>query len=146
MILGGLASLAVAMLLYLVVAVPWQFALPATFMGIGHAVLFPAVLAGGSASFPGRFRGLGMTLTLGMMDLGALIGAPLIGETVHRCAAGRIAGLPDHVPGNGGAARGVGNLLCGDARAASRLTSRAAPEELRCAVRCRYFARGCAFS
>jgi MFS family permease len=93
LIVGGLASFIAATLCYLPVHSAWQLAIPATFTGIGHAVLFPAALAGGSATFPHRFRGLGTTLTLGMMDLGAMIGAPLAGGLVH---GARLAGLPGY--------------------------------------------------
>ncbi len=93
LIVGGLASFALATLLYLPVHSAWQLAIPATFTGIGHAVLFPAALAGGSATFPHWYRGLGTTLTLGMMDVGAMIGAPLAGGLVHHA---RVAGLPGY--------------------------------------------------
>jgi hypothetical protein len=45
--------------------------------------LFPAVVAGATISFPLRYRGLATTLILAMMDIGFLIGAPLIGGIVH---------------------------------------------------------------
>ena len=79
MIVLGQASLVMSVLAYLVVDSYAGLALPAIFTGIGHAILFPAVMAGGSLQFPVRYRGLATTLMLASMDIGTLIGAPLIG-------------------------------------------------------------------
>jgi MFS family permease len=79
MIIVGIGSLAVAMLLFLVVQERWQLIIPAFFTGIAHALLFPAIVAGGSTAFPTRFRGLGTTLMLSTIDVGNLIGNPLVG-------------------------------------------------------------------
>ncbi|HUY31393.1 MAG TPA: MFS transporter [Pirellulales bacterium] len=83
MILIGLASLSLGMLLFPLVKVDWQFVFPALFIGAAHALLFPAVIAGGSGAFPARYRGLGTTVMLATFDLGNLIGAPVIGEILH---------------------------------------------------------------
>jgi MFS family permease len=80
--LAGLASMTLSLLLFLLVRREWQFAIPATFMGIAHAMLFPSVVAGGSSVFPGRYRGLGTTLMLATFDLGNLVGAPIAGHLV----------------------------------------------------------------
>lgn len=80
--LAGLASMTFSILLFLVVQREWQLAIPATFMGIAHAMLFPSVVAGGSSVFPGRYRGLGTTLMLATFDLGNLVGAPIAGKLV----------------------------------------------------------------
>jgi MFS family permease len=79
MILLGQASLVTSVLAYLLVESYAALALPAVFTGIAHAILFPAVLAGGSLQFPVRYRGLATTLMLASMDIGTLLGAPLIG-------------------------------------------------------------------
>jgi MFS family permease len=71
------------MLLFLPVRQAWQFVFPAVFIGVAHAMLFPAVIASGSGSFPARYRGLGTTVMLAMFDLGNLIGSPLVGEILH---------------------------------------------------------------
>lgn len=84
MIVLGLASLVIGMLLFLPVRGPWLLIPPAIFMGIAHASLFPAVVAGASGAFPGRYRGLGTTLVLAMFDVGTFLGAPLAGEIVTR--------------------------------------------------------------
>jgi MFS family permease len=83
MILAGLTSLSISMVLYLVVRQPWTLVVPALFTGIAHALLFPAIVAGGSTSFPTRFRGLGTTLMLAMVDVGGMFGNPVIGGILH---------------------------------------------------------------
>lgn len=83
MVYLGIASLVVSLLAYLPVQSQWGLAVPGVFAGISHAVLFPAVTAQGSVSFPNRYRGLGTTLMLAMLDIGALVGAPMIGSLVE---------------------------------------------------------------
>ena len=91
MILVGLCCLATSMLMYLVVRTEWQLAAPGLLQGMAHALLFPSVIAGGSSSFPARYRGLATTLMLATFDAGNLIGAPMIGGMLRY--AGR-SGLP----------------------------------------------------
>lgn len=91
MILIGLSSLVLSMVLCLAVRQHWHLILPAVFLGIAHALLFPSVVAGGSSSFPVRYRGLGTTLVLAMFDLGNLLGAPTAGIILH--VSGQL-GLP----------------------------------------------------
>jgi MFS family permease len=83
MILVGLAALVVSMFAYLPVRSQWSLAVPGVFAGISHAVLFPAVTAQGSWAFPNRYRGLGTTVMLAMLDLGTFVGAPLVGGLVE---------------------------------------------------------------
>jgi MFS family permease len=78
---------------YLVVGSEWQLLIPAVLTGAGQAILYPAVVAGGSASFPSRSRGVGTTLMLATIDLGTLVGAPLIGGIVFY---GKQFGLPGY--------------------------------------------------
>ncbi len=82
-ILIGLGGMAASMVLYLVVEQAWQLAIPAVVAGFAHALLFPAIVAGGSTTFPIRYRGLATTLVLGMFDMGNLIGQPAVGNTLH---------------------------------------------------------------
>lgn len=77
-LLGGVLMV-VAMLLFMLVRQQWQLALPAIVLGTAHALLFPSIVAGGSTSFPFRYRGLGTTLMLATFDLGVLIGGPTTG-------------------------------------------------------------------
>ena len=83
MLLCGMLSLAVGILSFLLVKTEWQFAFPAVLIGIAHAFVFPAAVAGGSGAFPLRYRGLGTTLMLSMFDLGNLVGMPAVGEMLH---------------------------------------------------------------
>jgi MFS family permease len=78
-VLLGLTFMASSALLYLMVRETWQLVVPGLAAGIAHALLFPAVVAGGSTAFPERYRGLGTTLMLAMFDVGNLVGAPMIG-------------------------------------------------------------------
>lgn len=93
MVLLGVIFLALDMLSYLIVSAEWQFVFPAIIIGVAHAILFPAVVAGGSSAFPDRYRGLGTTVMLAMFDLGMLIGSPTAG-TILRVAD--FAGLPKY--------------------------------------------------
>jgi len=83
MMLIGMASLVVGMLLFTVVRSPWMLAIPAIFTGIAHALLFPSVVAGGTATFPLRYRGLATVAVLAVIDIGTLIGSPLVGGIVY---------------------------------------------------------------
>ncbi|MEX0677150.1 MAG: MFS transporter [Pirellulales bacterium] len=93
MIFMGLALLAVSLLCYLPVTTQWGLAVPGFFAGMAHAVLFPSVTAKGSTSFPSRYRGLGTTVMLAMLDTGMLVGAPLVGQLVE---LSKNAGLPPY--------------------------------------------------
>ncbi|HEX7379834.1 MAG TPA: MFS transporter, partial [Pirellulales bacterium] len=93
MLLFGMLSLALGMLSFLLVKTEWQFVFPAVSIGIAHAFVFPAAVAGGSGAFPLRYRGLGTTLMLAMFDLGNLVGMPVVGEMLHWYKS---LGLPDY--------------------------------------------------
>jgi MFS family permease len=94
MILLGQAALVASLLAYLLVESYAALALPAVFTGIAHAVLFPAVLAGGSLRFPVRYRGLATTLMLASMDIGTLLGAPMIGAILHAAQWSELPAYP----------------------------------------------------
>ena len=93
MIFLGLAALVTSFVCYLPVQSEWGLMLPGVFAGIAHAVLFPSVTAQGSSAFPNRYRGLGTTVMLAMLDLGTLTGAPLIGAMVEYSKS---SGLPPY--------------------------------------------------
>jgi len=82
MILWGLGGLALGQLLLLFVRSPIGFLLPAASCGFGHALLFPAVVSLGAGKFPVQYRGTGTTLILGFMDLGMIVGAPVLGRLI----------------------------------------------------------------
>ncbi|HET6883570.1 MAG TPA: MFS transporter [Pirellulales bacterium] len=93
MLVCGMLSLGLGILSFLLVTSEWQFAFPAVLIGIAHAFVFPAAVAGGSGAFPLRYRGLGTTLMLSMFDLGNLVGMPAVGEMLRWY---RHFGLPDY--------------------------------------------------
>lgn len=79
----GIVSLVIGLMALVPVRETWQLIFAAFFMGLAHACLFPAVVAGGSGAFPGRYRGSGTTLVLAMFDIGTFVGAPLAGAIIR---------------------------------------------------------------
>lgn len=79
MILLGLCGHACGHGLLITVQSQWQFILPALACGMGHALLFPAVISLSSGAFPRRFRGTGTTFALGVTELGVVVFSPLLG-------------------------------------------------------------------
>ncbi len=90
-ILLGMSLLVLGIGLFTVVTYSWHFALPGMLIGTAQAVLFPAIVANGSAAFPERYRGLGTGLMLAALDVGTLIGAPVAGAIISLAEA---IGLP----------------------------------------------------
>lgn len=82
-VFGGTLMMVFSVLLLLIVQRPWHLMIPGVGYGIGHAMLFPVVVAAGGRSFPPRYRGLATTLTLAMWDLGLLVGSPVAGVVLH---------------------------------------------------------------
>lgn len=78
-ILIGLILLSVSFLTYLPISQVWHFAIPAAIAGTAHALLFPSVMAAGTSVFPRRYLGIATSLMLAMFDMGAFLGAPLVG-------------------------------------------------------------------
>jgi MFS family permease len=60
----------------------WHLCLSASLFGLGHALLFPSIVSLGSGTFPREYRGSGTNLTLGVLDLGSAISAPLMGRII----------------------------------------------------------------
>ena len=61
----------------------WWHLLPSALLcGLGHALLFPSIVSLGSGRFPPEYRGSGINLILGCLDLGAAISAPLLGRII----------------------------------------------------------------
>jgi MFS family permease len=81
-ILIGLSGNAVGYLLLPLVSREWQFLLPAAACGFGHALLYPAIVSLGAGAFPQRYRGLGTTLVLGLIDLGTAVSPPILGTII----------------------------------------------------------------
>lgn len=88
----GLAFMVTGMLLFTLASNQWLLCVPAAALGVAHALLFPSVIAEGTAAFPARNRGLATTLVLTFFDLGTLVGSPIAGGIVSY--APRV-GLPE---------------------------------------------------
>lgn len=84
MIVRGLSGHFVAMSSLCFVTQEWHFIIPAVAGGFGHALLFPAVVSLGAGAFPKRYRGLGTTLTLGFVEAGTMLSAPILGAIIDR--------------------------------------------------------------
>jgi len=67
---------------------------PALISGVAHALIFPAIVASGSSSFPDRYRGLATTLILASFDFGGLIGPPIVGAIIVSAGAVQMQGYP----------------------------------------------------
>ncbi|QDU36492.1 major facilitator superfamily transporter [Maioricimonas rarisocia] len=84
LIVMGLLGHAIGHLLLIPIAHEWQLILPAVCCGFGHALLFPCVVSLGAERFPHEYRGTGTTLTLGFVDLGQVMFAPLLGRMIDQ--------------------------------------------------------------
>jgi MFS family permease len=62
----------------------WHFLIPAVACGFGHALLFPAVVSLGAGAFPKEYRGSGTTITLGFIELGSAVSAPILGWIIDQ--------------------------------------------------------------
>ena len=62
----------------------WHFLIPAVACGFGHALLFPAVVSLGAGAFPKEYRGSGTTITLGFIELGSALSAPVMGWIIDQ--------------------------------------------------------------
>jgi MFS family permease len=62
----------------------WHFLIPAVACGFGHALLFPAVVSLGAGAFPKEYRGSGTTITLGFIEVGSALSAPLMGWVIDQ--------------------------------------------------------------
>jgi MFS family permease len=78
-VLLGMLLLIAGMMSFVFVSSYALLVVPAAIAGAAHAVLFPSVMAGGGLAFPPRYRGLATTLMLATLDLGVLLGGPLVG-------------------------------------------------------------------
>jgi MFS family permease len=81
-ILLGLAGNALGHLSLPLVSRDWQFLLPALGCGFGHALLYPAIVSLGAGAFPRRYRGLGTTLVLGLIEFGTAVSPPILGAII----------------------------------------------------------------
>ncbi len=93
MIVIGMLVVVGSMFSYLMVTTPISLIVPAIAAGLAHAILYPAVVASGTALYPRRMRGAATNLMLATYDVGVLIGAPAVGWLISRA---RRLQLPDY--------------------------------------------------
>jgi MFS family permease len=79
--------------LYIPVAGGGGLIVPAAVAGLGHAILYPAVIASGTRLYPASLRGAATNLVLAAYDVGVLIGSPLVGGILARA---RGMGWPEY--------------------------------------------------
>ncbi len=63
----------------------WIIVLPALLSGTGHSLMFHTMTSLTIERFPNEVRGTAATLALMMLDLGTLVGAPVLGMIGARC-------------------------------------------------------------
>jgi MFS family permease len=93
MIVAGLGTMIVSLVLYIPVAGGGGLIVPAAVAGLGHAILYPAVIASGTRLYPASLRGAATNLVLAAYDVGVLIGSPLVGGILARA---RGMGWPEY--------------------------------------------------
>lgn len=62
---------------------PWRLAAPALLCGTGHALMFHTATSLFLHTFPSEVRGAGSALSLMVLDLGMIAGAPLLGYIAY---------------------------------------------------------------
>ncbi len=80
-LLAGLLFMGAGMFFFLLVTPSrgWLLILPGLVCGTGHALAFPTMVSLALDPFPSEVRGTGSALTLMMIDLGLIGGAPIVG-------------------------------------------------------------------
>lgn len=80
-LMAGIAFMSIGMLGFSWVTAEhtWWIAIPAGLTGIGHSLMFHTMTSITLASFPTVVRGTGSALALMMLDLGTILGAPILG-------------------------------------------------------------------
>ena len=78
----GMAFMSIGMWTFVIVdaSEPWKMLIPAVLCGVGHGLMFHTMTSLTLRTFPAEFRGAGSTLALMMLDLGTIIGAPVLGR------------------------------------------------------------------
>jgi MFS family permease len=92
-IMVGLAIMVASVAAFPLVRTEWQLVFPAIGYGCSHGILWPAVVAAGSVTFPPQNRGLVTVLLLAAWDFGLVIASPAVGAMLKYSAA---AGLPPY--------------------------------------------------
>lgn len=71
---------------------PWMIIVPALLAGTGHSLMFHTMVSLTLETFPNAVRGTGSALALIMLDLGTLVGAPVLGLIGERFGFGVLFG------------------------------------------------------
>ena len=81
-LLAGMLFMSAGMFCFLLVdtAHPAMIVVPALITGTGHGLMFHTMMSLSVASFPSEVRGTGSALALMTLDLGTIVGAPLLGQ------------------------------------------------------------------
>ncbi len=82
MISIGLTAHLIAMAAFVFVNSSVALLLPATLLGFGFALLFPAVVSLITEAYPDANRGSGTNIALGSIELGTFLAAPIIGSVI----------------------------------------------------------------
>ncbi|QDS89236.1 putative transporter [Rosistilla ulvae] len=82
----GMASMAIGMFSYSLVSAShaWLIVVPALLTGTGHGMMFHTMTSLTIQPFPNEVRGTGAALAMMMLDLGTLVGAPVLGYVGDR--------------------------------------------------------------
>ncbi len=80
-LIAGIAFMSIGMLGFSWVTSErtWLILIPAGLTGIGHSLMFHTMTSITLATFPTTVRGTGSALALMMLDLGTILGAPILG-------------------------------------------------------------------
>ena len=81
-LIAGMLTMAAGMFCFALVSAahPWRLAIPALLCGTGHALIFHTMASLALESFPQEVRGSGSSLSLIMLDIGMIAGAPILGR------------------------------------------------------------------
>lgn len=82
MLVRGVLGHAVGHFLLAYSSEAWHMILPSVLCGFGHALLFPGVVSLGAGAFPREARGSGTAITLGFIDFGSVLFAPVLGQLI----------------------------------------------------------------
>ncbi len=80
-LLAGMLFMSVGMFGFVLVdaANTWRIIVPALFTGAGHGLMFHRMTSLTLENYPHAVRGSGSALALMMLDLGTIVGAPVLG-------------------------------------------------------------------
>lgn len=93
-IIVGLSLMTISFLCYIPVTQTWHLIFPGAIAGVAHALLFPSVMAAGTAAFP-AIPGIATSADcLATFDIGVFLGAPIIGAFIREAKHHTTAAYP----------------------------------------------------